>query len=113
QRKTIFAFALSIAVVLGHHTHAADIHWSNPLGGDWNVAANWSPNQVPGPADNVFITNSGTYTVTLNVNTTNNSVTLGGDSGTQTLANGEFQLTLNGASTVRSHGVFAMSGGTL
>lgn len=92
---------------------AATIVWTNPSGGNWNVAANWTPNQVPGPGDNVFITNSGTYTVILNVNTTNASLTLGGASGTQTLTNFSQTLNLAGASTVGSRGQLKISGGTL
>jgi len=35
--------------------HSATITWTNTVGGDWGVAANWSPNQVPGSADTVVI----------------------------------------------------------
>jgi hypothetical protein len=34
---------------------AATLQWTNITGGDWNVAANWSPNQVPGPDDDVVM----------------------------------------------------------
>ena len=30
---------------------AADIAWTNTASGNWNVAANWSPNQVRGFRD--------------------------------------------------------------
>jgi len=43
---------------------AADIWWTNTSGGNWNVAANWSPNQVPGTLDNAFVTGS-SYTVSV------------------------------------------------
>src|SRR5947209_8443633 len=46
-------------------TRANNISWTNTAGGNWSVAANWSPNVVPSFSDNVFITNSGTYAVTL------------------------------------------------
>ena len=76
--------------------------------GNWNAAANWSPAQVPGPADNVFITNNGTYTVTLDKPDVDpaviGSLTLGGASGTQTLSIGNVVLTLNGASVVNANG---------
>lgn len=34
---------------------AATITWTNNAGGYWSVAANWYPNQVPGPSDTVII----------------------------------------------------------
>ena len=58
---------------------AADIVWTNTSGGDWNVAANWSPNQVPGALDNAFITTSFGYTVTVTDTEAVNGLTLGSD----------------------------------
>ena len=46
----------------------ATVTWTNTAGGNWGVAANWSPNQVPGAADTGLITTPGTYTVTLSDN---------------------------------------------
>src|SRR5260370_41783932 len=46
---------------------AATIAWTNIAGGNWNDATNWTPNQVPGAADNALITSNGTYIVTLDV----------------------------------------------
>ena len=90
---------------------AAQIVWTNTAGGNWNVAANWSPNQVPGSADDAVITASGTYTVTLNISTNVNSLALGGASGQQTLANNNgYKLTLNQASVINSNGVFTLNG---
>jgi hypothetical protein len=67
--------------------------WTNTAGGNWNVAANWSPNQVPSAANTVIITNSGNYTVTLNVDATVTSLTLGSSSmGAQTLQTSGFSL---------------------
>lgn len=31
---------------------AATINWTNTAAGNWSVAANWSPNQVPASSDN-------------------------------------------------------------
>ena len=77
--------------------NAADIVWIGGTG-NWNAAANWSPAQVPGPADNAFITNSGSYTVLIDKPdidpTIVGSLTLGGDAGTQTLSVGNVALTL-------------------
>ena len=87
--------------------------WTNLNGGNWTVAANWNPNQVPTIGDDAFITNNGIYVVTLNVTTTNNSLTLGGITGQQTFANSANTLTLSNASFVNANGIFALSGGTL
>ncbi|MBI4002985.1 MAG: putative Ig domain-containing protein [Nitrospira defluvii] len=48
----------------------AGAHWINPLGGDWNVASNWSSGSVPTAADDVFIDIPGTYTIAHGVGTT-------------------------------------------
>ena len=42
---------------------AATVTWINTDGGLWTEAANWSPNQVPGPTDTAVITEPGEYTV--------------------------------------------------
>src|SRR5688572_12817815 len=58
-----------------------DVMWINPAGGNWNVAANWQDgvgiNRVPTVSDDVTISLSGTYTVTLNVAATVNTLTIG------------------------------------
>ena len=95
---------------LSGSVRAAQIVWTNTAGGNWNAATNWSPNQVPGSADDAVITVSGTYAVTLNTSTTVNSLALGGASGQQTLANNGYNLTLNQASVINSNGVFTLNG---
>src|SRR5271168_1026030 len=64
---------------------AASITWTNTSGGNWSVAANWSPNQVPGVADTALIETSGSYTVMLNANAQIAGLTLGGSGGIQNL----------------------------
>ncbi len=88
------------------------ITWTNTSGGNWSVAANWSPNQVPGATNNANITMSGTYTVTLDENATVASLALGGSSGTQSFV-AKNTLTLNGASTVGTNVTFNLDGGLL
>lgn len=92
---------------------AATIIWTNTSGGNWSVAANWNPNQVPGSSDMALITVSGAYTVTLDVNATIAGMTLGGTGGTQTFSVGGNTLTLNGLATINGNGLFKWSGGTL
>jgi len=104
---------LLLLTLCGHASRATGITWTNLNGGNWNVATNWSPNQVPGPTDSAYITNNGTYTVTLNASATVTNLTLGGTSGTQTFVQNANTLTLNGASTAGSNGIFDLGGGTL
>jgi hypothetical protein len=54
------------------------ITWVNGAGGNWSVAANWSPNRVPGPADDVLLNGAGNYTVTEDGTNSVNSLTLSG-----------------------------------
>ena len=72
---------------------------------------------MPGAGDNAFITNSGTYTVTVpdSVNPTVNSLAVGGASGAQTLSLGRSILTLTAASVVNPNGqlVLTMGNSTL
>ena len=110
QCLRIMLALLAIGTSTGHSATSA---WTNTSGGNWSVAANWNPNQTPGAGDTAVITNNGTYTVTLDVSATIDSLTLGGDSGQQTLANSSSTLTLNDASVVNINGLLALSGDTL
>ncbi len=93
---------------------AATINWTNTSGGDWSVAANWSPNQVPGAADDAAISAAGTYTVTITADESVNTLSLGGGaSGAQTLNLSGGTFTLNAASTGNAQAVFNISNGTL
>ena len=95
--------AIVSAIALAAATaNATDLVWIGGTG-NWNAAGNWSPAQVPTAADSAWITNNGTYTVTLPAGTTatSGSLTVGGASGTQTLAIDRATLTLNGASVVK------------
>src|SRR3954468_13552919 len=93
---------------------AADIVWTNTLGGTWGTAVNWSPNQVPTSSDTAWITNNGTYTVTQNVaSAAVTNLVLGGTSGTQTLNHTTGILTLGDGGTSSANGSYALSGGTL
>src|SRR5206468_1733711 len=102
-------FVLSHAITL----RAAEVVWTNVAGGNWNVSANWSPNQVPLASDNAYITNAGTYGVVLNVNANLNHIVVGGASGVQTLSNGSPTLTLGANSIVETNGTLTLTGGVL
>lgn len=98
-------------VCLAVHSQAADLVWTNTAGGNWNTAANWSPNQVPAAADNAWITNAGTYTVTINSSVIAAALLMGADTGTQTLSLGG---TLTGTAISKQGGAaLVANGGTL
>ncbi|MBO1048263.1 MAG: hypothetical protein HEQ10_11150 [Dolichospermum sp. DEX182a] len=91
----------------------ANISWKNGVNGNFGTAANWNPGTVPTTANIAQINLDGTYTVLLNLNRTLSGLTLGGTSGTQTLNNNGFTLTLNGVSTVGTNGVLNLTSGTI
>ena len=108
MRSLTKCHALVAAVLfLAAVANAANVVWIGGTG-DWNAPANWSPAQVPGPADNVFITNAGSYTVTIDKPdvdpTVVASLTVGGDVGPQILSVGNVVLTVNGASVINANG---------
>ncbi|MBV9909750.1 MAG: hypothetical protein JOY52_19535, partial [Hyphomicrobiales bacterium] len=43
----------------------AAVNWKNPVNGDWDVAADWSTGEVPTSADDVTISATGPYIVTV------------------------------------------------
>src|SRR5271170_1235111 len=94
-------------------THSATITWTNTAGGNWSVAANWNPNQVPGISDTAQITTSGTYTVTNSATASVSVLTLGGGAGMQTLYLSGGTFTVGSASTGNAQGVLNLNGGTL
>lgn len=86
--------------------------WINPSGGIWSSPNNWSGGKVPAAGDDVQIILNGTYTVMLDIAATLNNLSLGGPSGTQTLAIGS-DLTLNGTGISSANGVLKLAGGNL
>jgi hypothetical protein len=110
---------VSVAGLAIYATHcqirldAATVAWTNTSGGSWSVAANWTPNQVPGSSDDALITAGGTYSVTLDTSPAINSFTLGGTSGQQTLNTSGNSLTAGNPSAVNGNGVLGLNGGSL
>jgi hypothetical protein len=96
------AFAILFMAV---GANAADLVWVGGTG-NWNAAGNWNPAQVPTAADNALITNIGTYTVTVPAGSTATagSISVGGASGTQTLAIDRATLTIGGTSMINANG---------
>src|SRR5579862_219489 len=80
-----------------------------PKSGNWNKSSNWSPSGVPGTTDDVFLDGgSSTYTLTLNVAATVNSLTI--NDSNATLAIGTSTLTVTGATGTAATGVNDQSG---
>lgn len=104
--------ALIVLCAVTIKVEASSLLWTNTAGGDWSVAANWSPNQVPVSGDDVIITNSGDYIITNTTAVTLDQLTLGGNTnGTQTLIMSS--LTLSSIGMVSSNGVLNWNGGTI
>src|SRR5262245_28099388 len=91
-------------------THGADIVWTNISGGTWSTAANWSPNQVPTINDTAWITNNGTYSVTVNAAAAASNLVLGGTSGAQTLNHTAGTLALAAGGSSSANGTYALNG---
>src|ERR1017187_5127731 len=108
-------FIVLALLAIASVTHATTITWTNTAGGNWSVAANWSPNQVPGSSDTAILTNDGTYTVTMDVGPNIAGLVVGAPTGvnTQTLFASGQTLTLNGQVTVNSQGQFTFNNGTM
>src|ERR1039457_2346957 len=105
-------FIVLALLAIASVTHATTITWTNTAGGNWSVAANWSPNQVPGASDTAQITTSGTYAVTNSGTASASVLTLGSASGTQTLNLSSGTFTVGSASTGNAQGGLNLSRGT-
>jgi hypothetical protein len=67
----------------------ATVNWNNASGGNWETASDWSTGSVPGSGDDVFISASGAYTVSVTTPTTQiNSITISDLSAALVLSNG-------------------------
>ncbi len=114
QFKLLFlVFCLSSC--LTSQLFAQAFTWNNVLGGNWNLATNWSPNGVPsGAGDSASIVLLGSYPVALNQNITldqfllNNSGTTFTASGRTFTVNGPLDLDAGSVSWISS--AFAGSG---
>src|SRR5713101_3189516 len=109
---SILAVVLSLLAAVGD-SRADTITWTNISGGNWSRAANWDPNHVPSANDTPLITLPGTYTVKLDISVTVSNLTLGGDSGAQTLDINGATLTISGLGTITSNGVCNLADGAL
>src|ERR1051325_2621703 len=87
-----------VCCALSSSLSAATLTWTNSSGGNWNNAANWSPNQVPGTNDSA--------TLLLSVRVTNNA--------SVSVSNFIFSAaTLKGSGAVTVNGAMFWAGGDL
>lgn len=89
------------------------ISWTNPAGGNWSVASNWSLNRVPVTTDSVVIDLAGSYSVTLDTTFVGSFITVGGASGAQTLSLSNRTLTVSGALSTQGSGSISASSAVL
>jgi len=75
------AIALVALLSLEVRARAADLFFTNAIGGDFLGSLNWSPNVVPGAADNANFTNPIFPTITWSASRTNNNAIIDGTSG--------------------------------
>jgi autotransporter-associated beta strand protein len=91
----------ALLLILAHQpAHAGSATWSlDPLTGDWNTAANWTPNTVPnGPDDEATFTVSHTTDVFVSAPTELASWTFNSDASPYfTTVNGTILVTLSGS----------------
>jgi len=87
---------------VAHADAGYTIKWAGAQSGDWSVASNWDLNRVPIASDHVLIGVNGSYTVTLDTNTTVTGLTLDAPQATFATASGT-TLTITGADSVFNH----------
>jgi fibronectin-binding autotransporter adhesin len=110
--------ALSVWTPSAAHAQSCQDSWTNTAGGSWFEGANWSNKAPPSSTEEACITASGTYTVTLTSggSVTVKSLTLGGESGTQSLVLGNatnqtLTFDATAALAVGAHGALTLTDG--
>jgi len=110
NKLIVAAFRCALMFVLPVLAYADSAQWIlNPISGDWNTAANWTPMTIPnGPGDTATFDLSNTTNVSISANTEVNSITFtsGARAYTITAING----TLTGALTLSGTGIANNSG---
>jgi autotransporter-associated beta strand protein len=120
--KTLIAAAIRCFLLFAvpSVTYAISAQWDlDPISGDWNTAANWTPDGVPnGPADIATFGLSNTTDVSISANTEVNSIifTPAATNPYTITANPGLTLTLSGAGVINNSGTtqhFFVSGDRL
>ncbi|HET6196412.1 MAG TPA: hypothetical protein VFE12_11675, partial [Acetobacteraceae bacterium] len=96
-------------------TVASAVHWVAG-NGNFNTAADWEPQGIPGAANNITIDAAGTYTVTASTDETVNSLTVEANAtlvvsaGTFTVSNHSVTNALTGSLSVNNGAVLVLAG---
>lgn len=98
QNQTKWYLMLAL-ILLSRIGLATSYTWNGSSSSDWATAGNWTPNGVPGPADNVTINGSGIQPLLDTIRTITN-FTISGSSTTLDL--NTYQLSITGTSTFTS-----------
>jgi hypothetical protein len=107
--KTLILAAMrcSLMFVIPTVTYATSAQWDlDPISGDWNTAANWTPNEVPnGPTDIATFGLSNTTDLSISANTEVNAIVFS-SAATNPYAIGatNFTLTISGVGIVNNSG---------
>ena len=89
------------------------VTWTNPQGGSFHDAGSWSGGAVPGAEDHAVIDLAGTYSVTLDQETRLTALSLGAESGAQTLVLPTEALAVAGPATIGPSAVLELAGGRI
>jgi VPDSG-CTERM motif/Passenger-associated-transport-repeat len=109
--KTLVVAAIrcSLLFVIPIVTHAISAQWDlDPISGDWNTAANWTPNGVPnGPADIATFGLSNTTDVSISENTEVNGIifTSAATNAYTVSASAGLTLTISGVGITNNSGI--------
>src|SRR5437016_3221674 len=101
--KTIILAAIrcSLILIVPTATYAISAEWDlNPISGDWNTAANWTPLGVPnGPADTATFGLSNNTTISLSADTEVSNIIF------TPAATNPYSITVNSGRTLTLSGV--------
>jgi len=103
--KSCHIFLLAVALMLTPgRSHAGSATWNlTPTSGDWNTAANWSPETVPNdPADVATFGSSNTTAVSLSARIRVDSVVFDLNASAFTVSTGPYHFTFLGAGVVNN-----------
>ena len=103
-----YLFITLTLLAIGNVARSANITWTNATGGNWNTAANWNPNQVPGGGDSASIP-AGGINVLIGAANSAGGLSLGAGSSLTVGRNGVLNIEGN-AGNVALYGVLTNQG---